>query len=129
MSSSDSSDDDNQKPFSTKRLQTILISLHDDLVDSIDKVRSLRKKSKSIRQSIVVRELRKDMQEIFDMKEASAQDIINFWLPLWKDEGRVSRSGRYIRLGEEAIVLGLEAEKKIDMYSLYNLLDCLFISS
>jgi hypothetical protein len=128
MSHTDSSsDEDSQEPFNTKRLQSILVSLHDDLVDSIDKVRSLRKKSKAVRKSILVRELRKDMQEIFEMKEASPQDIINFWIPLWKDEGRVSRSGRYVRLGEEALVLGLEPEKKVDMYSLYDLLDCLFV--
>jgi hypothetical protein len=72
-----------------------------------------------------VRELTKEAQEIFNMTEASAKDIIDFWLPLWKDEGRVI--GRYVRLGDEAGLLGLKPEKKVDIYDLYDHLDCLFI--
>jgi len=118
-----SSEDD--EPFNTKRLQTVLENLFDDLTDSIHRVRALRKKSKAIRSSLVVRELTKEAREIFNMTEASAKDIIDFWLPLWKDEERVS--GRYIRMGEEAALLGLKPEKKVDIYDLYDHLDCLFI--
>lgn len=124
MSSSESSDDE---PFNTRRLRKILTDLHNDLTESIHTVKSLRKKSKAIRESLIVRELTKEAQEIFNMTEASTKDIINFWLPLWKEEGRVSESGRYIRLGEEAAILGLKPEKKVDIYELYDLLDCLFI--
>lgn len=124
MSSSESSDDE---PFNTRRLRKILTDLHDDLTESIHTVKSLRKKSKAMRESLIVRELTKEAQEIFNMTEASTKDIINFWLPLWKEEGRVSESGRYIRLGEEAAILGLKPEKKVDIYELYDLLDCLFI--
>jgi hypothetical protein len=97
------------------------------LTESIHTVKSLRKKSKAMRESLIVRELTKEAQEIFNMTEASAKDIVNFWLPLWKEEGRVSESGRYIRLGEEAAILGLKPEKKVDIYDLYDLLDCLFV--
>jgi hypothetical protein len=126
MSSSESSCSDDE-PFNTSRLRKILTDLHDDLTESIHTVKSLRKKSKSIRESLIVRELTKEAQEIFNMTEASAKDIVNFWLPLWKEEGRVSESGRYIRLGEEAAILGLKPEKKVDIYDLYDLLDCLFV--
>lgn len=119
MSSSDDSD------FNTRRLQNILVGLQNDLTDSIYRVKSLRKKSKAIRESLIVRELTKDAQEIFKMTEASAKDIIDFWLPLWKHEERVT--GRFIRLGEEATLLGLKPEKKVDMYDLYDRLDCLFV--
>ena len=124
MSSSQSSDDE---PFNTRRLRKILTDLHNDLTESIHTVKSLRKKSKAMRESLIVRELTKEAQEIFNMTEASTKDIINFWLPLWKEEGRVSESGRYIRLGEEATILGLKPEKKVDIYELYDLLDFLFI--
>ena len=123
MSSSESASEDEH--FNTKRLQKVLESLYDDLTDSIYKMKSLRKKSKAIRSSLTVRELKKESQEIFNMTDASAKDIIDFWLPLWKDEGRIS--GRFIRLGEEAALLGLEPEKKVDLYDLYDSLDCLFI--
>ena len=123
MSSSESSCSDDE-PFNTSRLRKILTDLHNDLTESIHTVKSLRKKSKAMRESLIVRELTKEAQEIFDMTEASAKDIVNFWLPLWKEEGRVSESGR---LGEEAAILGLKPEKKVDIYDLYDLLDCLFV--
>jgi hypothetical protein len=126
MSSSESSCSDDE-PFNTSRLRKILTNLHNDLTESIHTVKSLRKKSKAMRESLIVRELTKEAQEIFNMTEASAKDIVNFWLPLWKEEGRVSESGRYIRLGEEAAILGLKPEKKVDIYDLYDLLDCLFV--
>jgi len=126
MSSSESSCSDDE-PFNTSRLRQILTNLHNDLTESIHTVKSLRKKSKAMRESLIVRELTKEAQEIFNMTEASAKDIVNFWLPLWKEEGRVSESGRYIRLGEEAAILGLKPEKKVDIYDLYDLLDCLFV--
>jgi len=122
MSSSESSDEES---FNTKRLQKALEGLYDVLTDSMHRMKALRKKSKAIRSSLIVRELTKEAQEIFNMTEASAKDIIDFWIPLWKDEGRVT--GRYIRLGEEAALLGLTPEKKVDIYDLYDHLDCLFI--
>jgi hypothetical protein len=120
MSSSDDSE-----PFNTRRLQNILVGLQSDLTDSIYRVKALRKKSKAIRESLIVRELTKEAREIFHMTEASAKDIIDFWLPLWKHEERVS--GRFVRLGEEAALLGLKPEKKLDLYDLYDHLDCLFV--
>ena len=122
MSSSESSD---EEPFNTKRLKSLLEDLYDDLTESMHRVKALRKKSKAIRSSLIVRELTKEAQEIFNMTDASAKDIIDFWLPLWKDEGRVT--GRFIRLGDEARLLGLKPEKKVDIYDLYDHLDCLFI--
>lgn len=122
MSSSESSEDED---FNTKRLKSLLDTLYNDLTDSIYRVKALRKKSKAIRSSLIVRELTKEAQEIFNMTEASAKDIIDFWLPLWKDEGRVT--GRFIRLGDEARLLGFKPEKKVDIYDLYDHLDCLFI--
>ena len=120
-----SSSDDSDEPFNTRRLQNILVDLHNDLTDSIYRVKALTKKSKGIRESLIVRELTKEAREIFNMTEASAKDIIDFWLPLWKHERRVS--GRFIRLGEEAALLGLKPEKKVDLYDLYDHLDCLFV--
>jgi hypothetical protein len=120
--SDDSGDDE---PFNTKRIQSILADLFEDLTLSIEKVRNLRKQSKAIRKSLIVRELTKECQEIFKVKEASVQDILDFWIPLWKDEGRIS--GREICMGEEARLIGLEPEKKVDIYDLYTLLDRLFV--
>ena len=122
MSSSESSEEES---FNTNRLQKALENLYDDITDSIHRVKALRKKSKAIRSSLVVRELTKEAREIFNMTEASTKDIIDFWLPLWKHEERIS--GRYIRLGEEAVLLGLEPEQKIDLYDIYDRLDCLFV--
>jgi hypothetical protein len=113
------------EPFNTKRIQSILTDLFEDLTVSIERVRNLRRQSKAIRKTLVVRELTKECQEIFKVKDASVQDILDFWILLWKDEGRIS--GREIRMGEEARLIGLEPEKKVDIYDLYNLLDCLFI--
>jgi hypothetical protein len=121
MSSSD------DEPLNTRRLQNILMSLYDDITDSIYSVKALRKKSKAIRKSLIVRELTKEARQIFNMTEASTKDIIEFWIPLWQDEGRVSDSGRYIRLGDEASLLDLKPEKKVDIYDLYDHLDCLFV--
>jgi hypothetical protein len=124
LQENESSESDDE-PFNTKRIQSILTDLFEDLTVSIERVRNLRRQSKAIRKTLVVRELTKECQEIFKVKEASVQDILDFWIPLWKDEGRIS--GREIRMGEEARLIGLDPEKKVDIYDLYNLLDCLFV--
>jgi hypothetical protein len=53
-------------------------------------------------------------QAVLPFKEASLKDLLDFWMPLWKDEGRVS--GRQIRLGAEAILLGFDEESVQDLY-------------
>jgi hypothetical protein len=52
---------------------------------------------------------------------------MEFWMPLWQDEGRVYENGRKIRLGEEARLIELPAEKKVDIYDLYIKMDKLFV--
>lgn len=125
MSSSGSCTED--ESFDTTRLQSILATLYDDLTESVNKVRLLRKK---VRTSVPLnheRDLTKEAAKIFKRKRGTIKDLVDFWLPLWKDENRITKNGRIVRLGEEAPLLGLEPEREVDIYDLYNLLDGLFI--
>jgi hypothetical protein len=96
----------------TRKLVSLLESLYDDLTECAIDMRDLSKVFKDkYRKKRALTEL---AQEVLPFKEASLKDLLDFWMPLWKDEGRVS--GRQIRLGAEAILLGFDEESVQDLY-------------
>jgi hypothetical protein len=127
--SSSSSEDQSQgeQPFDTKRLQALLADLHDDLTESINHLKTIKKQARAENSYKIQRVLKREHRDIFNTKYASIEDIVEFWMPLWQDEGRVYENGRKIRLGEEARLIELPAEKKVDIYDLYIKMDKLFV--
>lgn len=110
--------------FDTSKLQLLLENLYDDITDSVHELKNLRKKVKGMNQ---IYRLKKEAQRIFKRKDASVQDILDFWLPLWKAEGRITQRG--IRLGEEAILLNETPEAEISPYDLCKAIGSLFLHS
>jgi hypothetical protein len=130
MSSSASSSEDqsqDEQPFSTKRLQALLADLHADLTESINHLKKIKKQTRAENSYKVQRVLKREHRDIFNTKYASIEDIVEFWMPLWQDEGRVYENGRKIRLGEEARLIDLPPEKKVDIYDLYIKMEGLFV--
>ena len=128
-SASESTEDQSQdeQPFSTKRLQGLLADLHADLTESIHHLKTIKKQARAENSYKVQRVLKREHRDIFNTKYASIEDIVEFWMPLWQDEGRVYENGRKIRLGEEARLIDLPPEKKVDIYDLYIKIDKLFV--
>ena len=122
-----SASSEEEQPFSTRKMQALLLGLHEDLTDAIDHLKKVTKAAKGQNSYKVQRVLKKDIRKIFDTKYASIEDLIEFWMPLWTDEGRVCDNGRNIKLGDEAKLIGLEPEKKVDIYDLYEKLEVLFV--
>lgn len=110
----------------TKELQRLLISLTNDVTEVAHRTHEVEKavRRNSYRKSQILTE---EAQEIFGIEEASVKDLIEFWMPLWKDEKRISHNGRRIRLGEEARLLGEAPETTLDVYELCKRLSLLFI--
>ena len=130
MSSSASSSEDqrqDEQPVDTKRLQGLLADLHADLTESINHLKTIKKQARAENSYKVQRVLKREYREIFNTKYASIEDIVEFWMPLWQDEGRVYENGRKIRLGEEARLIDLPPEKKVDVYDLYIKMEKLFV--
>ena len=128
-SASESTEDQSQdnQPFDTKRLQDLLADLHADLTESINHLKTIKKQARAENSYKVQRVLKREHRDIFNTKYASIEDIMEFWMPLWQDEGRVYENGRKIRLGEEARLIDLPPEKKVDIYDLYIKMDKLFV--
>lgn len=128
-SSASSSEDQSQdeQPFDTKRLQGLLRDLHADLTESINHLKTIKKQARAENSYKVQRVLKREHRDIFNTKYASIEDIVEFWMPLWQDEGRVYENGRKIRLGEEARLIDLPPEKKVDIYDLYIKMEQLFV--
>jgi hypothetical protein len=128
-SASESTEDQSQEeqPFNTKRLQGLLRDLHADLTESINHLKTIKKQARAENSYKVQRVLKREHRDIFNIKYASIEDIVEFWMPLWQDEGRVYENGRKIRLGEEARLIGLPPEKKVDIYDLYIKMEGLFV--
>lgn len=128
-SASESTEDQSQdnQPFDTKRLQGLLSDLHADLTESINHLKTIKKQARAENSYKVQRVLKREHREIFNTKYASIEDIVEFWMPLWQDEGRVYENGRKIRLGEEARLIDLPPEKKVDIYDLYIKMEELFV--
>ena len=118
---SEGSDGSQDSSFDTSKLQTLLENLYDDITDSVHELKNLRKKVKGMNQ---IYRLKKEAQRIFKRKDASVQDIIDFWMPLWKAEGRITSAG--IRLGEEALLLNQIPESQISPYDLCKAIGSLF---
>ena len=116
-----------EQPFSTKRLQGLLRDLHADLTESIHHLKTIKKQTRAENSYKVQRVLKREHRDIFNTKYASIEDIVEFWMPLWQDEGRVYENGRKIRLGEEARLIDLPPEKKVDIYDLYIKMEQLFV--
>jgi hypothetical protein len=97
----------------TSTFQKLLHKLHDELTESILDMYEITKalKPDSFTKK---RLLTKDAQDIFQRKTASLKDLLDFWMPLWKEEGRIH--GRFIRLGAEALLLGFMEEVQQDIY-------------
>jgi hypothetical protein len=55
----------------------------------------------------------------FGVSNASLQTLLQKCLTTWKEEQRISPTGRTIRLGEEASLFGLEKETDVDVYVFY----------
>lgn len=128
-SASESTEDQSQdnQPFDTKRLQDLLADLHADLTESINHLKTIKKQARAENSYKVQRVLKREHRDIFNTKYASIEDIMEFWMPLWQDEGRVYENGRKIRLGEEARLIDLPPEKKVDIYDLYIKMEQLFV--
>jgi len=107
----------------TRRLVGLLESLYDDLTESAIDMRELSKVFKdSYRKK---RHLTQLAQDVLPFKEASLKDLLDFWMPLWKHEGRVN--GRQIRLGAEALLLGFDEESVQDLYDVCKRMILLFV--
>jgi hypothetical protein len=97
----------------TKKLQALLESLYDDLTDCAIDMQELAKVFK-IEAYQKKRPLTQIAQEVLPFKEASLKELLEFWMPLWKEEGRIN--GRQVRLGAEGILLGFDEESVQDIY-------------
>ena len=109
----DSQSESDTEELDTSVLQKLLGKLHDELTESILDMYVITKalKPDSFTKKRV---LTKDAQDIFKRKTASLKELLDFWMPLWKDEGRIH--GRFIRLGTEALLLGFMEECQQDVY-------------
>jgi hypothetical protein len=111
MDSQNESDSDDG--LDTGTFQKLLVKLHDELTESILDMYAITKALKP-NSFTKKRVLAKEAQAIFQRKTASLKDLLDFWMPLWKDEGRIH--GRFIRLGTEALLLGFMEETEQDIY-------------
>lgn len=122
MESDYSSDSDSELDTST--FQQLLGRLHGELTESIlymyEVIKALKPDSYTKK-----RTLTKSAQSIFLRKTASLKELVDFWMPLWKEEGRIR--GRYITLGAEALLLGFMEETEQDVYDVCKRMCRLFI--
>ena len=108
----------------TNTFQTLLLKLNDELADCMNDIETFTKSlhPDSFKKK---RKLIHSARRIFGMKKASLKDLLDFWMPLWKEEGRLK--GRYIVLPrEEALLFGIEEEYKCDLYELCKMMCQLF---
>ena len=126
-----SSEDDEEaidmKPF-RKRLQ----ALYDLTTETIERLDTLKKTVKVAEAQTPFthlytkqRTLRSSARGILGRETASLKDLVDHWIPEWKDS-RLSPSGKRIRLGIEALLLGFLPEQEVDVYSLLVALNGLF---
>jgi len=106
----------------TQRLQELLTTIYDELTDCAIDMRELAKVFKDPYRK--KRILSERAQQVLPFKEASVKNLLDFWMPLWKEEGRIN--GRYIRLGAEAILLGFDEESVQDLYDVCKRMNWLF---
>ena len=66
-------------------------------------------------------------QKVLKRKTASLKDLTQFFLATWKAEGRLGVSGRTVRIGLEAELLGLGPEQEVDVYTVCERLSTLLI--
>lgn len=97
----------------TKKLQKLLDGLYDELTEAALEMLDIAKMFKED-SYLKKRFLIQDAQDVLPFTEASLKDLLEFWMPLWKEEGRIH--GREICLGAEAILLGFDEESIQDVY-------------
>jgi hypothetical protein len=66
-------------------------------------------------------------QKVLKQKTASLKDLTHFFLATWKAEGRLGVSGRTVRVGLEAELLGLGPEQEVDVYTVCERLSTLLV--
>jgi len=126
MSSSEDEEAIDMKPF-RKRLQ----ALYDLTTETIERLDSIKKKVKVAESQPFTdfythqRRLRSSAREALNRDTASLKNLVDHWIPEWKDS-RLSPSGKRIRLGIEALLLGFLPEQEVDVYSLLVALNRLF---
>ena len=108
----------------TTRLQYLLETLYDDLTDCAIDMQQLAKVFK-VEHYHKKRLLTEKAQEVLPFKESSLKELLEFWMPLWKEEGRIN--GRQIRLGAEGILLGFDEETLQDVYDVCKRMNRLFV--
>ena len=109
----------------TDTFQRLLLKLDDELADCMNDIETFTKSlhPDSFKKK---RKLIHSARRIFGMKKASLKDLLDFWMPLWKEEGRIK--GRYIVLPrEEALLFGIEEDYKCDLYELCKMMCQLFV--
>ena len=124
MDSQNESESDSDYELDTSSLQKLLGRLHDELTESILDMYAITRTLKP-NSFTKKRVLTKNAQEIFQRKTASLKELLDFWMPLWKDEGRIH--GRHIRLGTEALLLGFMEETQQDVYDVCKRMCRLFV--
>ena len=124
MDSQNESESDSDYELDTSTLQKLLGRLHDELTESILDMYAITRTLKP-NSFTKKRVLTKNAQEIFQRKTASLKELLDFWMPLWKDEGRIH--GRHIRLGTEALLLGFMEETQQDVYDVCKRMCRLFV--
>jgi hypothetical protein len=124
MDSHNESESDSDYELDTSNFQKLLRKLHDELTESILDMYAITKQLKPD-SFTKKRVLIKEAQEIFLKKTASLKDLLDFWMPLWKEEGRIH--GRHITLGTEALLLGFMEESEQDIYDVCKRMCRLFV--
>lgn len=64
--------------------------------------------------------VKKEYVDALGMKSGSLSDILQVFLPKWKEKGRIHKGGRIIYIGKEGKLLGLPVHKEVDVYVLCN---------
>ena len=129
----DSEDDSECPPMdlldSFQTINTQLEKVYEQLTEAVAASKTIAAKAKKIEQRVQYTKqypLTHDAQSILKREKASLKEVLQIWMPLWKEEGRVYEKGRMIRVGIEGRLFGLKPELKVDIYELCKKMMCLF---
>jgi len=127
-----SSSEDDQEAINMKPFRKRLEALYELTSETLKKLDTIKKKVKVAESQQPFtqlythqRPLRSFARLALERDTASLKDLVDLWIPEWKDS-RLSPSGKRIRLGIEALLLGFLPEQEIDVYSLLVALNGLF---
>jgi len=128
MQTSDSSSD-SDRPVQLQ-LQPLLTQLYNDLTDAVETSKKLAKAGRECRDLYTEKhKLIHSAKKIFHCETASLEDLLSFWLPLWKSENRLSAGGNKIRLGIEGSLMHLAPEEWHNVYTVCERMSLLFAKS